>query len=69
MRLLLADGRVLGGADVVVYLARHIWWAWPLYLFAQVPGARRLLWGMYRWIAAHRHCTSGQCKTGNEVRP
>jgi predicted DCC family thiol-disulfide oxidoreductase YuxK len=62
MRLLLPDKRALGGADVVIYLAGHIWWAWPLYLFAQLPGAKRLLWKLYRWIAANRNCHAGQCR-------
>jgi predicted DCC family thiol-disulfide oxidoreductase YuxK len=69
MRLLLPDGRILGGADVVIYLAGRIWWAWPFYLLARVPGVKGVLQKIYRWIAAHRYCASGTCRTGNEVRP
>ena len=31
MRVATADGRVYGGAEAIVFLARQIWWAWPLY--------------------------------------
>ncbi|HVT81932.1 MAG TPA: DCC1-like thiol-disulfide oxidoreductase family protein, partial [Phycisphaerae bacterium] len=32
MKFLTPGGRVLGGADAFVHIARHIWWAWPLWL-------------------------------------
>ena len=57
MHLLLADGRHLGGADAIVELARHIWWAWPLWLISRVPGLMPLLRALYRTIAANRTCT------------
>jgi len=61
MTVLRADGSLAGGARGVVYLARKIWWALPLFIFAQLPGAMRLLdWG-YRFIAARRHCLTGAC--------
>ena len=59
MRLLTADGSVLGGADALIFLARTIWWAWPVYALAQLPGVRALLAAAYRWLAAHRHCLGG----------
>jgi predicted DCC family thiol-disulfide oxidoreductase YuxK len=62
MRVLLSDNAMLGGADAVVYLAGRIWWAWPLWLFGQIPGARWLLRAGYRWIAARRHCFGGACE-------
>ncbi len=62
MRLLLADGRNLGDADAVAEIARRIWWAWPLWLFSRMPGARPLLHAVYRVIAANRHCFGGACK-------
>ncbi len=62
MRLLLADGRHLGGADAVVEIARRIWWAWPLWLFSRVPGVRPCWRAVYRVIAANRHCIGGVCK-------
>jgi len=62
MRLSLADGRNLGGADAVAEIARRIWWAWPLWLFSRLPGARPFLRAVYRVIAANRHCLGGACR-------
>jgi hypothetical protein len=62
-RLLLADGHNLGGADAVVEIARHIWWAWPLWFLSRGPGARPVLHAIYRVIAANRHCIGGVRKT------
>jgi predicted DCC family thiol-disulfide oxidoreductase YuxK len=61
LRLLTHDGRQFGGADAIVYLARQVWWAWPLWTLAQVPGMRGALRFAYRWIAVRRHCLSGVC--------
>jgi predicted DCC family thiol-disulfide oxidoreductase YuxK len=61
MRVLTPAGQVLGGADAVVFLAREIWWAWPLFVIAHLPGMRPLLHVGYRWIAARRSCSSGAC--------
>jgi len=55
------DGRRYGGADGVVQIARHLWWSWPLYAFAQIPGVRPLLRAGYRRLAADRHCLGGAC--------
>jgi predicted DCC family thiol-disulfide oxidoreductase YuxK len=64
MWVLARDGRVLGGADACVYLAREIrsaWWARVLMVAAALPGGTRLLrWG-YRWVAEHRHRFGGTC--------
>lgn len=59
MRLLLADGRNLGGADAVVEVARRIWWAWPLWALSRLPGMMPLLRSGYRILAANRHCADG----------
>ncbi len=61
LRVLAHDGRQFGGADAIIYLARQIWWARPLWAFAQVPGMRQVLRFAYRWIAARRHCLGGVC--------
>ena len=60
MRVVTADG-VYGGAGAVVYLAKQIWWAWPIYAAAQLPGVLRILDTSYRWFADHRHCSSNKC--------
>ena len=61
MRVATADGKIYGGAEAIVYLARQIWWAWPLYAAAKLPGAPRILDACYGWFADHRTCSSGLC--------
>ena len=53
--LLLPDDNVLGGADALVELCRHVWWGWPLWLLSRFPGVMRLLRWLYRRVAARRH--------------
>ena len=62
MRVLTADGRDIGGADAMIFLARQIWWARPFAALAQLPGMHKLLDRRYRWIAAHRGCDHITCK-------
>ena len=52
--VLSSSGDVYGGAEAVVFLAQRIWWAWPLYAMAKVPGAMPVLKAAYRFIARHR---------------
>ena len=54
-------GQGFGGADAIVELAKHVWWAWPLVAIAQIPGTRRLLRAGYRAIAERRYCVDGRC--------
>jgi len=62
LRLLFADGRQIGGADVYRHVMRRIWWAYPLYLFSIAPLSRRAFdWG-YRTFAANRYRISGACR-------
>ena len=61
IRLLTAGGSSYAGADVYLYIARRIWWAWPFGFLFSLPGFKSLIWAGYRWIAANRHCTSAQC--------
>src|SRR5882762_3514909 len=61
MRVITCEGEIHGGAEAVVYLARQVWWAWPLYAAAQLPGVPRILDAGYRWFADHRSCSSGKC--------
>ncbi|MGN6642451.1 MAG: DCC1-like thiol-disulfide oxidoreductase family protein [Verrucomicrobiota bacterium] len=61
LRLLLADGSLVCGADVYRYATRRIWWAWPVYLFSVTPGLRRIFdWG-YRTFAVNRYRVSSAC--------
>ena len=58
LRVRASGGKVLGGAEALLHLARHIWWAWPLYALAQIPSPREVFRAAYRSIAARRHCQS-----------
>jgi predicted DCC family thiol-disulfide oxidoreductase YuxK len=61
MRVVTTEGKIYGGAEAIVYLAGQIWWAWPLFAAAKIPGVPRILDIGYRWVADHRHCSSGLC--------
>jgi len=67
MRVLTREGRVLGGADAVVYLAGelvkgvHPWWACLLWLASKIPFGMPLMRSSYRWVAARRYCRRGAC--------
>ena len=61
LRLLLAAGGHLAGAEVYRYAMRRIWWAWPIYLFAVAPGGRQVFDWAYRSFARNRHRVSDAC--------
>jgi predicted DCC family thiol-disulfide oxidoreductase YuxK len=61
LRLLAEDGRQFGGADAIVFIARHVWWVWPFWLLAQFPGMRFILRAAYLAIARRRHCVAASC--------
>lgn len=62
MVVLTPDGKQSGGANAVAQIARRIWWAWPLFVLAQVPGIHFIFTVIYRRIAARRHCLGGSCE-------
>ena len=69
MRVATSDGKIYGGAAAIVYLARQIWWAWPLYLASKIPGVLLLFNAGYRWFADHRTCAGGVClRPGSQNR-
>lgn len=62
LRLLLANGEQIQGADTYRYAMKRIWWAFPVYLFSAAPLGKQIFdWG-YRKFAAHRHQISRTCK-------
>ncbi len=62
IRLLLADGSQVRGADAYRYMMRRIWWAHPLYLLSVTPGIRGVFdWG-YRSFADNRFRISRACR-------
>ncbi|HEX4341779.1 MAG TPA: DUF393 domain-containing protein, partial [Verrucomicrobiae bacterium] len=58
MRLLYPDGKTFGGADALIEIARHYWWAWPAFILGHVPPFRALMRAGYRWFAGRRHCST-----------
>ena len=65
MKLLHADGRIVGGVDAWAVLFRSVWWLWPLGVFFGLPGARWFGGVGYRWVARNRYCLSGRCELAN----
>jgi predicted DCC family thiol-disulfide oxidoreductase YuxK len=64
LRLLLADGSQICGADVYRYATKRIWWSWPVYLLSVTPGLRNVFdWG-YGIFAANRYRVSSACGLG-----
>jgi len=65
IRLLAADGQLISGADVYLYVTRRIWWAWPFYAFFSLPGFNRLMHLGYRRFARNRYHISHACRLGS----
>ena len=61
MRLLDRSGRVLGGAEAIVEIAHHIWWARPVAWAAKAPCFMEAMRVLYANHARHRHCANGNC--------
>ena len=68
MRVATTEGKIYGGVEAIIILARQIWWAWPLYAVARLPGVPRVLHACYRWFADHRTCSSGVCLISRKSR-
>jgi len=64
-RLLLADGRLISGADTYRYAMKHIWWAYPVYVLSIAPVGRNIFDWSYRKFAAHRRRLSQVCGVDN----
>jgi predicted DCC family thiol-disulfide oxidoreductase YuxK len=61
IRILLADGTVLEGADAYREMIRRIWWAFPLYVLSVMPGTKGVFDAGYRGFARHRYRFSTAC--------
>jgi len=62
LRLLLADGTDVRGADVYRHAMRRIWWAYPFYVLSIMPLLRRLFDWAYRTFADSRYHVSRACR-------
>lgn len=67
MKLVLPDGKILGGAEAVFHtLSLHPLWRPVRWLYA-IPGFRQIFNGVYRIIARNRYrikkddCSEGRC--------
>ena len=61
MRLIEPEGRVLGGADALLQIARTFWWARPFAALAGLPVFKPALRRAYLAFARRRHCAGGAC--------
>jgi predicted DCC family thiol-disulfide oxidoreductase YuxK len=61
LRVLTVDDRRFGGADAIVFLAGHVWWALPFVAFSKLPGVLPLLRFVYRKVAERRRCRGSGC--------
>lgn len=61
MRILLADGTQLAGAEAYRYAMRRIGWALPLYFFSMLPIGRQIFDFAYRVFAQNRQKISAAC--------
>lgn len=68
MRLITAGGRVHGGADALVEIARRVWWAKPIYWLSRVSAFKGMLHRGYRWVARNRTCIAGSCQIKTHAR-
>lgn len=68
MRVRTAEGRLFGGADAVLRLARDLPWARPLTLLGALPGGRSVLGAGYRWFAARRYRGGRACAVHRKGR-
>ena len=62
LRLLLADGVQVRGADVYRHVMRRVWWAYPLYLLSVTPPLRLVFDWAYRTFANNRYRFSQACR-------
>lgn len=62
MRVVLRDGRVIGGAEAVAYLMRRVWWLWPAGVAGRLPVVRTVARKLYEAVARRRYQLCGTCK-------
>jgi predicted DCC family thiol-disulfide oxidoreductase YuxK len=66
IKVLTDEGKVIGGVDAWIYLARFVWWMHPFYLLGSLPGFHAAFEYFYRAFAANRYCVGGTCRIGGD---
>ena len=66
MKILTEDYELIGGVDAWIYLARRVWWMYPLYLLGKFNWTHACMDRFYRTFAANRYCLGGTCKLGGD---
>lgn len=61
IRIVARDGKLASGANAYLYVARRIWWAWPLDAIFSLPGFSWMLWRGYKWFNRNRYRISRHC--------
>jgi predicted DCC family thiol-disulfide oxidoreductase YuxK len=61
MLLLTPDGKLFGGADAYLQMARQFWWTRWLVPIGNFRPVHFVLEKIYQWIARHRHGISDRC--------
>jgi len=61
IRVLTPAGESVRAEFAYLYVAKRIWWLWPLGMLFSLPGLRHLTGFVYRWFARNRYCISGAC--------
>ena len=67
LRLLLANGDQIQGADTYRYAMKRIWWAYLDFLFSIAPLGRNIFNWSYRKFAMHRYQISRACKLSGKI--
>jgi predicted DCC family thiol-disulfide oxidoreductase YuxK len=60
MRVITANGRVIGGADALAYISHIV--CKPAFGLTRIPGAMPLLRRAYQFLAHKRDCRNGACR-------
>ncbi|MCB1122026.1 MAG: DUF393 domain-containing protein [Verrucomicrobiae bacterium] len=66
MKVLSEGDGIYAGVDAWLYLARYVWWLFPLRLLGTWNLGYRCMDFIYRTLAANRHCFSGSCQIGGK---
>jgi predicted DCC family thiol-disulfide oxidoreductase YuxK len=61
IHLITKDGEVYRGPEAFRFIAKHIWWLKPLFVFSRLPLLEGLLNRLYRFIADRRTKISTVC--------